>query len=73
MVEREKAAMREATRMRGPGRGVRSEGRRRRRRRRVWKARRVSVRGLIGEEVEMRRWRIKASEVRIPQIREATN
>ena len=74
VVEREKAAMREATRMRGPGRGVRREGRRRRRRRRVWKARRVSVRGWIGGEVEMmRRWRRKASEVRIPQRREATN
>ena len=73
VVKREKAAMREATRMRGPGRGVRREGRRRRRRRRVWKARRVRVRRLLGGEVEIRRWRRKAREVRIPQRREATN
>ena len=72
MVEREKAAMREATRMREPGRGVRSEGRRRRRRRRVWKARRVRVRGLLGG-VERSPHRRNARGVRNPHRREATN
>ena len=73
VVEREMAVTREATRMRGLGRGVRREGRRRRRRRRVWKARRAMVRGLVGGEVEIRRWRRKARGVRIPHRREATN
>ena len=74
VVEREKAVMREATRMRGLGRGVRREGRRRRRRRRAWQARRAMVRGVMGgEEEEIRRWRRKARGMRIPQRRDATN
>ena len=72
VVVREKAVMREAMRMRVPGRGVRTEGRRRRRMRRVWKARRVRVRGLLGG-VERSPHRRNAKGVRNPHRREATN
>ena len=75
VVDKETEVMREASKMRQLGRGVRMEGRRRSSSSRIWKARRVMLRGLLDSCClsHRRRWTRRSMGARSPHNRQATS